>query len=191
MTSEDLRQIEKYLPEGAQIYTYSVGKSNLAAAIVSADIDGDGKDETVVVYNERAPTPQEGTLPLTLSILTRRGKTLDVKASLKFSGGVLFDISIDGAHSHLAVRDVTGDNRPEILVAPGTGASIGGWLEILSLSGAMLRELTRIDGHFFNVQSRGVGKPSRIIVRSNGEKDRRIFVWNGLTFEQVGNIKTQ
>ncbi len=103
----------------------------------------------------------------------------------------MFDISVDGAHSHLAVRDVTGDNRPEILVAPGTGASIGGWLEVLSLSGSTLHELARIGGHFFSVQSRGVGKSSRITSRSNGEKERKIYVWNGLTFEQVGNVKTQ
>jgi hypothetical protein len=191
VSSEDLSEIGKYLPAGAKIYTYPVGRSNRAAAIISTDVDGDGKDEIVVVYNERVPTPEEGTLPLTLSILVRQRNALVVRASLNMNGGVLFDMNVEGSRTYLSVRDVTGDNRAEILVAPGTGASVGGWLEDLSLNGSTLHEIANIGGHFFRVRSRGISKPSTITARSNGEKETRIFEWDGQVFEQVTRPKTQ
>jgi hypothetical protein len=115
MTIEVVKETERYLPKGAHIYTYPVGKTQLSAAIISADLCGDGEDETVVVYSEREPTPQEGSLPLFLSVLVRKEKTLGVVASVPLLGGVFFDPHIPGLGPPFVVRDVTGDNRPEII----------------------------------------------------------------------------
>jgi hypothetical protein len=185
MTAEDLKEFEKYLPQGAQIYSYAVGESNLAPAIITADLDGDGKAETIVVYNERKPTPEEGSLPLTLSVLAGEGNALRTLVSRQFAGGVLFRIRIDDAVTYLAARDLTGDGRPEIIVAPATGASVGGWLEVLSFAGSRLHELTRIGGHFFRVRSKGAGKPALITARWNGEEGTRSYQWNGQGFEET------
>jgi hypothetical protein len=190
-TEEDLKQVEQYLPDGAKVYTCPVGKSGLAAAIVNADVDGDGKDETIVVYNERKPTPEEGTQPLRLSVLTHKGNTLEIRASINLGGSVLFEMNIDGAKSYLAVNDVTGDGKPEIIVAPGTGASVGGWLKTLSLNGASLEEVSSIGGHFFRVRSTRGSKLGLITARWNGEKESRTFEWNGQVFEQVTRPKSQ
>jgi hypothetical protein len=184
MSREDLKDFERYLPEGAQVYTFPVGETGLQAAIISADLDGDGRDETVLVYNERTPTPQEGSLPLTLSVLASEGNTLKVRASTHLLGGVLFDVSINGLRTHLAVRDVTGDGRPEIIVVPATGASVGGWLEVYSFEGSSLRELTRIGGHFFAVRAEGPGIPSVIEARWKDEDEVRVYRWNGVEFEE-------
>jgi hypothetical protein len=191
VAEEDLRQVEQYLPDGAKVYTYPVGKAGLGAAIVSADLDGDGKDETIIVYNECKPTAEEGTQPLRLSVLTHKSNTLEIRASFNLVGGVLFEMNIDGAKSHLAVGDITGDGRSEIIVAPGTGASVGGWLKTLSLNGENLDEVSSIGGHFFHVRSRRGSKPGLITARWNGEKEARTFEWNGQAFEQVSRPKSQ
>jgi hypothetical protein len=185
MTTGDLKDFERYLPEGAQVYTFPVGETNLAAAVISADLDGDGRDETVLVYNERKPTPQEGSLPLTLSVLGGEGSTFKVRASTHLLGGVLFDVSINGVRRHLAVCDVTGDGRPEIILVPATGASIGGWLQVYSFKGSSLHELARISGHFFQVRSGGHGKPSIITARSRYETAGRSYQWTGKSFEEA------
>jgi hypothetical protein len=191
VTEEDLREVERYLPAGAKVYTYPVGESSLAAAIMTADLDGDSKDETVVAYSERNPTPEEGTQPLRLSVLMHKGKTFEVRASFNLVGGVLFEMNIDGAKSHLAVIDVTGDGKPEIIAAPGTGASVGGWLKALSLNGSSLDEVSSVGGHFFRVRSGRGSKPGLITARWNGEKEARTYEWNGEAFEQAGRPKSQ
>ncbi|MEK6407963.1 MAG: hypothetical protein AABN34_13460, partial [Acidobacteriota bacterium] len=184
-TEEDLKGFEKYLPEGAHVYTFPVGEASLAAAVITADLDGDGRDETILVHNERKPTPEEGSLPLTLSVLVGEGNRLKLRASTDLLGGVLFEVSINGFRTHLAVHDVTGDGRPEIIVVPATGASVGGWLRVLSFDGSTLHELARIGGHFFRVRSKGAGKPALITGRWNGEKGTRSYEWNDRVFEET------
>jgi hypothetical protein len=185
VTSEDLNQIERYLPAGSQIYTYPIDQTTLAAAVVSADVGKDGRVEIVVVYRARTPTPREGTLPLSLGVLARNGPETDLIAATQLPGEVLFDIRVDGAKKQLAVLDVTADGFPEIIVAPGTGASVGGWLEVFSLEGSSLRELGRIGGHTFSMQDRGADKPSRIVARWRGDKEARVYEWSGQKFDQT------
>jgi hypothetical protein len=185
MTIEFVKETQRYLPKGAHIYTYPVGKTDLGAAIMSADLRGDGEDETVVVYSERKPTPQEGSLPLFLSVLVRKEKTLAVVASVPLSGGVFFNPHIPGLGSPFAVRDVTGDNRPEIIVVSGGGASIGGALQVFKLEKSSLRKLADIFGHFFSVQSAGVGKARVIKARSRYEKQWRTYEWDGVKFQEA------
>jgi hypothetical protein len=103
---------------------------------------------------------------------------------------VLFGFRIDQGVSYLAARDTNGDGHPEIIVAAGTGASVGGWLQVLSFDGAALRELARIGGHFFSVRSKGVGKPSVIDARWKEQRAWSPYEWNGARFEKA-NIKKE
>ncbi|MFP5264998.1 MAG: FG-GAP repeat domain-containing protein, partial [Blastocatellia bacterium] len=190
-TEEDLREVERYLPEGAKVYTYPVSESSLAAAIMTADLDGDGKDDTVVVYSERNPKPEEGSLPLIMSVLAQNGKMLRVRSSTLLLGEIFFNPRIEGIGGPIAIQDVTGDGRPEIIVVSGGGASVGGALQAFSFNGVTLLEVAHIGGHFFKVRSRGVSKASLITARWNGEKEARTYEWSGEAFEQVGRPKSQ
>ncbi|MEK6407964.1 MAG: hypothetical protein AABN34_13465 [Acidobacteriota bacterium] len=185
VTSDDLKRIERYLPAGARIYTYPVSQSTLASALISADLDGDGEAETIVVYNDRKPTTEEGSLPLTLSVLVRHKRDVALRASVRLSGDVFFSPRITGLGPPLAARDVTGDGHPEIIVVSGAGASLGGALQVFSFEGSSLHELARIDGHFFQLRSGGNGKPSTITAQSRYETARRSYQWTGKSFKEA------
>lgn len=185
VTSGDLKRIERYLPIGARIYTYPVDESSLASALISADLDGDGKAETIAVYNDRKPTAEEGSLPLTLTVLVREKNDLAVRSSVRLSGDVFFSPYIRGLGPPLAVRDITGDGRQEIVVVSGGGASLGGDLQVFSFDGSSLRELARVGGHFFQLRSAENGKPSIITARSRYETVRRTYKWTGKSFEET------
>jgi len=148
-------------------------------------LDGDGKAETIVVYNDRKPTAEEGSLPLTLSVLVRYKRDLAVRSSVRLSGDVFFSPRIKGLGPPFEVRDVTGDDRPEIIVVSGAGASLGGALQVLSFEGSSLHELARIGGHFFQVRSGGKGKPSIITARSRYETAKRTYHWTGKRFDEA------
>lgn len=185
MTRDDLKKVERFLPDGARIYLYPVGKNQLAAALISTDLDGDGRDETVVVYNERKPTREEGSLPLLLSIMSRSGNRLVMRSTIRLMGDVFFSPRIEGISTPLDACDLIGDGRPEIVVVSGGGASVGGALQAFSFDGLNLRELARIGGHFFRVRHKGVGKPSLITARWNREEGTRRYEWNGEGFEET------
>jgi hypothetical protein len=172
------------LPKGAQIYTFPVGKNGLPAALVSADIDGDGRDETLVVYNERKPTAEEGSLPLIMTVLAREHDRLIVRSSVRLLGDVFFNPKIEGVDGPFVACDVTGDGRPEIVVVSGAGASVGGAMQIFSFDGWTPREIARIGGHFFRVRTLGVG---RVLIEATwkDEGKERAYQWNGKAFEEV------
>jgi len=188
VTESDMRAVERYLPNGAQIYTYAFGSDNLAAALISTDLDGDRREETVVVYNERAPTSEEGSLPLIISVLIRSGSGLRVRASLPLLGGVFFNPRIEGLGGPFAVRDLLGNSRPQIIVVSGGGASVGGALQIFSFNGSTLDEIGHIGGHFFAVRNRGLGKPSVIEARWKDDENVRSYEWNGERFGEVSRL---
>ncbi|MEK6289655.1 MAG: hypothetical protein AABO57_28400 [Acidobacteriota bacterium] len=185
MTRTDLTKFERFLPGGAHVYLYPVGNSKLAAALIRADLNGDGSDETIVVYNERKPTREEGSLPLILSIMSRAGNKLVMRSTVRLLGDVFFSPRIEGVGAPLSAYDLTGDRHPEIVVVSGGGASVGGVLQAFSFDGLTLRELARIGGHFFRVRSKGAGKPALITGQWNGEKGTRSYEWNGRVFEET------
>jgi hypothetical protein len=98
---------------------------------------------------------------------------------------VLFDVNVDSIVSPLAVRDITGDSYPEILVASGVGASVGGYLQIFTIEGSAIRQLTRIGGHFFNVRSGNKNRSTMISARWKDEETTKLYKWNGQKFEEV------
>lgn len=185
MTKDELTEFERFLPDGARVYLYPVGKDQRAAALISRDLDGDGSDETVVVYNERKPTREEGSLPLILSIMKREGNKLVIRSTVRLVGGVFFSPRIEGVGASLSACDLIGDGHPEIVVVSGGGASVGGALQAFSFDGSTLRELARIGGHFFRVQAKRAGKPGLITARWNREEGARTYEWNGKEFEET------
>jgi hypothetical protein len=182
--------VERYLPSGSQVYAYPVN-THLEAAVISADLDGDGVPETVAVFNTRKPTAEEGSLPLMLGVLASDGdkKTLRLQASARLSGSILLNSGIPGLGGPLAVRSVTGKSRPEIIVIPGVGASIGWGLQVFSYDRSGLTEVARIAGHFFRVRSSGAGKPAVITARGRFEDESRLYELKGDKFQETGRTK--
>lgn len=192
-TREQLRQLEQYLPAGAQVATYFVGKTQLRAAFTEIDLNSDGVRETVVVHTERPSTEESPASQLFLSVLTPEGSGLKVCSSTRLvEGGVLFDFDVDGVISHLAVKDITGDSRPEIIVAPAIGANLGGAIQVFSIDERLsLQQLAIVGGHYFRVRSgRGESKPSVIMARSENEDKWTTYRWNGESFSKSGNDGT-
>lgn len=183
-TSEHLREMESYLPDGARIATYPVSDTNLKPAFLNADLDGDGQPELIVVHTEGPPSASEPTPQLILSVLTIQGGHSKLLSSTRLvDGGVLFDINISGYLAPLVVRDVTGDTRPEVLVASGMGASLGGVLQVYTVIGTDSRRVASVGGHLFYVQP-GRGKiPSELRAKDRDEDKALVYKWNGQRFE--------
>jgi hypothetical protein len=165
--------------------------TRLEAAVISADLDGDGVPETVVVFNTRKPTAEEGSLPLMLGVLAsdEEKKTLRLQASAHLEGGVFLNPRIEGLGGPFAVRSVTGKNRPEIIILSGVGASIGGALQVFSYDRSGLTEVARIGGHFFRVRSSGKGQPAVIMARSRYEEESRVYEFKGDRFQETARVK--
>lgn len=185
ITSEQLRQIEQYLPNGAQVATYPADKNHLKTALVKADLNSDGSMESIVVHRGRPATEAEMTPQLFLSVLSREADAWKVRSSTRLTdGGVLFNIHIGELVTPLAVQDVTGDGHPEIIVASGIGASLGGVLQTYSLEGLSLHHLDDIGGDSFHIFAKGSGLPSEIKVSLRYEKDGVTYKWSGKKFER-------
>lgn len=152
LTGDEVRQIEQCLPGAAHVATYPVGSNSMKAAVAKADLNGDGDVETVVVYKADSPAGGEAASQLFLGVLTREADRLQVRSSTPLTeGGVLFDIRIGGLVTPLAIQDVTGDGRPEIMASSGVGASLGGVLQVFGLDGLSLRHIGDIGGNSFQV----------------------------------------
>jgi hypothetical protein len=184
VSSEQLRQIGRYLPEGAQIYSSAVGATGLKAALVQADLDGNNIAETIIVHTERSATPEEPRAPLVLSVLVREGARLKVQRSLSLIGAVLFNVEVDGVITPLAVRDVTGDGHPEIIVASGGSPSLGGWLQAFDVRATVFRRVAYINGRYFRVQGGVTREPHVITARWMEEDEPTSYRWNGQEFER-------
>jgi len=187
--NEQLKRIEQALPEGARVATYRAVKTHLKAALVTTDLDGDGKAETIVVHTNQPATDKEPLPQLALSVLTHEGDLIKVRSSTRLAdGGVLFNIDLNGATAPITVQDVTGDKRPEILVATGIGASLGGTLQVYTVEGLSLRQIGSIAGHSFYVRRQSDGNSYKIFARWRDESEVTVYEWNGHSFEQTGKM---
>lgn len=181
ITAERLKQIEQSLPKGSKIYRSPIANDKSMAAVVDADLDGDGVSETIVVHTAQVPTTQEPTPPLVLTVLASKGGSLSPRASVPLTGGVLFNIRIDGSEEPLVVSHLTGDRRPEIIVASGIGASLGGVLQVFRADGSTLINISKIEGSLFQITS-SIRQPVMITVRSRYDKTPVTYRWNGHEF---------
>ena len=184
-TQEALERIQERLPEPAQIYTYPVSPRHARAAVAKSDMDGDGSAETAVVYKSQ-PAEGAGEEPrLTLAVMSEEAGSLKTKMTIPLVGPILFDVNVGGRGAPLTVVDVTGDKRPEIIVASGSGASAGGWLQIFDVDGTSHRKLAHIGGHSFTVEGGGRSAPRTIKARWKDETEERLYRWGRQHFEEA------
>lgn len=182
-THERLKQIEDLLATDSRIYLSPIEGNKSVPALLEADVDGDGDSEVIAVHSAK-PTMQEPTPPLFLSVLNQRQGKLVVKTSTPLTGGVLFNIQISGSAVPLAVTDLTGDSHPEIVVASGIGASLGGELQVFRLQDNSLVSLTRIGGNIFLLKSRAGGK-GIITAQSRYQNKAVSYRWDGKEFVPI------
>lgn len=184
-TSERLRSVERYLPEGARVALYPVNNRYLRAAIAEADLIGDSNVEAVIVHTTQPASAGDPTPQLTLSVLAHEGERLRILSSTRLTeGGVLFNIDAGASGAPLIIEDVTGDARPEVIVASGIGASLGGAIQVFLVDGLSLRGIANVSGNYFEL--RGESGSRRIITARGREEDNtRTYRWNGQGFEQV------
>jgi hypothetical protein len=188
IAGEQLRQIEQYLPEGSHVATYPLDNAHERAAILIADIDGDGSPETVVVHTEQLTTSAEPMPQLYLTVLSRDAESIKVRSSVRLAnGGVLFNIEIGGVRVPLAAQDVTGDGRPEILVASGVGALLGGELQLYAVERDSLRRIGDISGHSFYLRDKDANRVE-ILARWMEEPQVTIYEWDGHDFKAVSKM---
>lgn len=181
-TTQQLEQVERQLPAGSRIATYAINETAQRAALASSDLSGDGNTETIVVYNSPGTELIGGGQPLFLAVLSLREDKLALGSTALLSGGRIYT-SFDERAVPFAIRDVTGDGRPEIIVTSGVGASLGGWLQIYAFDGSSLHQIANLNGHTLRLHSKGSGKPNEITAQSRYEDKPRTYRWNGHDFD--------
>ncbi|MGI8654114.1 MAG: hypothetical protein ACR2LC_02720 [Pyrinomonadaceae bacterium] len=184
-TNEQIRQIEQYLPEGAQIAIYPVSDTQERAAFATTDLAGNGSIETVAVYSLLGADAKSSD-PLFLGVLAHQGNGLTLLSSTTLYGRQVYFSIYDKHAVPFALRDVTGDGRPEIIATSGEGASLGGALQVYSFDGSALHQLADVSGHTLDVYDRGVHRPSLITSRSRYDNETNTYEWNGEKFERTG-----
>jgi hypothetical protein len=181
-TKAQLRKLERYLPKGAEVAIYPVSMTEERAAITSADLNGDGR-KVVVVFKMTSPKNETDDKPLFLGVLSPEGDNLSLTSSVRLSGVLIYVSLYDKLAVPFAIRDVTGDGRPEIIVTSGVGASLGGALQVYSFDGSSLHQIGNVGGHILDLKDKGRGKPSEISAQSRYEAQPRTYRWNGHDFE--------
>ena len=114
-SAEQLTRIEQSLPERSQVATYAVSNTEQRAAYATSDLEGKGTVDTVVVYKEL------GSESLFLAVLAPKENNLTLRSSVRLNGGIIYGSILDKQAVPFAIRDVTGDGRPEIIVTSGVG----------------------------------------------------------------------
>jgi hypothetical protein len=182
-TTEQLEQVERQLPAGSRIATYAISETAQRAALSSSDLSGDGHTETIVVYNSAGTEPIGGGQPLFLAVLSLKEHKSALGSTALLHGGRIYTRFSDKQAVPFAIRDLTGDGRPEIIVTSGVGASLGGWLQVYAFDGSSLHQIANVNGHTLRLNSKGPGKPSEITAKSRYEDKPRNYRWNGHDFE--------
>lgn len=180
-TPERLKQIEASLPKDSRVYLSPIDQNRLAPAFVEADLDGDGSPELVVVHTTTAATSRNPTPSLSLGVLSRKADRLVLMTSAELTGGVLFNLQMNGSPVPLAVSDLTREGYREIVVASGVGASLGGELHVFRFQGNSLLDISTIGGNVFGLQT-SADKSVIITAESRYENKPRSYRWNGHSF---------
>jgi hypothetical protein len=152
------------------------------AAMASADLNGDDR-KVVVVFKMTSPKNEADDKPLFLGVLVPEGDNPSLRSSVRLSGVLIYVSLYDKRAVPFAIRDVTGDGRPEIIVTSGEGASLGGALQIYSFDGSSLHQIANVGGHILDLNNNGPGKPSEISAQSRYEATPRTYRWDGHEFK--------
>ncbi|HEX3144477.1 MAG TPA: hypothetical protein VHQ64_10945 [Pyrinomonadaceae bacterium] len=181
-STEQLNRIEQYLPPASRIAKYPINESQQMAAQATADLAGNRGLQTIVVYEAPASQNENVDGSLVLSVLTATANGFEITSSSPLKGGLIYVNLSDDQAVPFAVRDVTGDGRPEIIVTSGVGASLGGAMQIYSFDGASLRQIAFIAGHTLRMANHANGRAAEILAQSRYESKPRHYVWNGRVF---------
>lgn len=179
-TTEQLREIEKALPAGTRIATYPISDNQQRAAVATSDLIGDGRQETVIIYNTTDSTTDEQ--PLWLGVLSQESSDLTMRTSTRLYGNIIYASIYDQQSAPFVIRDITGDSRREIVVTSGVGASIGGAIQVYSFDGSSLNRLAFAEGHTLRLSENNAGHAAEISAQSRYEDRARRYRWNGNTF---------
>lgn len=178
--SFDPKAVTAALPTGATVATY-VTNSGIAHAIATVHLVPDKAEYTVVIYNLPETNGEFGAR-LVLGILIREDRIFTLQSSVPLYGNLIYISLKDARAVPFAVRDVTGDHRPEIIVTSGIGASIGAAIQVFSFDGTSLHRVGYGEGHFLRVHDNGRGRPATLTARSRYERHARSYIWNGRAF---------
>ncbi|HEX8069948.1 MAG TPA: hypothetical protein VF546_08355 [Pyrinomonadaceae bacterium] len=186
-TPEELARLKPYLPQGSEVATYPVSQTQEKAAFGSADF-GQGVVATTVVCRPRAAAGGERP-PLTLVLLKPAGGGLTSAGQVQLTGTYIQNNVYDKQAVPFALRDVTGDGRPDIVVTSAVGASLGATLAIFSVEGAALRQVADISGDVLELEFGGAGQPARVVARSRHEDAAVTYEWTGRQFTPTAGKK--
>lgn len=183
VTDEDLLRVQQLLPNGQEIAKYPIDNSHEKAALSYTDLDRDGKPEVIFVHTLGEPATTKNIPLLTLDVVTNNGENPTKRISVQLAGMYVYNDIYDNNAAPFAIRDITGDGRPEIIVTSAIGASIGATLQAFSFNGESLIEIARIQGNDIDIIDRGVGKAAVIRSRWKDERTVETFVWSGKEFQ--------
>jgi hypothetical protein len=127
-----------------------------------------------------------------LSVLARENDALNQRASIRLKTGILSVMMFDGDVTKLALCDVTGDERLEIMVLTSEIGEHGLTLRCFNFDGQSLNEIADVNGQIFRIRS---GERDRPAVITNITVDGREmkayetrYRWNGERFEEIEKV---
>lgn len=187
-----IKEARKALPEGSRVYIYEPGNR---PALIDADLDNNGVKDVVVIHTSRPPIDGDPFPALTLSVLVRENDALNQRTSIQLKTGMLSVMMFDGDVTKLALCDVTGDDRLEILVLTSEIGEYGPTLRCFNFDGQSLNEIAAVNGQIFRIRS---GERDRPAVITNITVDGREmkayetrYRWNGERFEEIEKVPAE
>ncbi|MCR2821558.1 DL-endopeptidase inhibitor IseA family protein [Lederbergia panacisoli] len=150
LDNESIQSVaKKYLPKGTTLLTANAPVSE--DSVLYSDLNGDGQEEVIVLYQSKNTTDQVGMFVLE----KQKGNWKKVFAKK----GLGYDVSWASS------SDITGDGKRDLLVGWKIGSSAGNILEIYSWGNEGLKQLTKVNYHILEA------------IQIQDEQKTRLAVW--------------
>ncbi|MCJ8009966.1 DL-endopeptidase inhibitor IseA family protein [Lederbergia wuyishanensis] len=150
LENESIQTIaKKYLPKGTTMLTANAPINR--DSVLYADLNGDGREETIVFYQSKNNPDQIGMFVLEM----QKGEWKKVFAKK----GLGYEVSWASS------SDLTGDGKKDLLVGWKIGSSAGNVLEIYSWGDEGLKQLTKVNYHILES------------IQIQDEPNTRLAVW--------------
>jgi hypothetical protein len=187
-----IKEARKALPEGSRVYIYEPGNRPV---LIDADLDNNGVKDVVVIHTSRPPTDGDPFPALTLSVLVRENDALNQRSSTGLKTGILSVMMFDGDVTKLALCDVTGDERLEILVLTSEIGEHGLTLRCFNFDGQSLNEIAAVNGQIFRIRSGERDRPASITNITVDGREMKAYEtryrWNGERFEEIEKVPAE